>query len=338
MEQPGKGKKKAIGIALAIMVLFMVGAIIGYLRYRSFHIITDDAFVDGNINYISPQISGKVKEVLVDSNQLVEEGRVLVRIDTKDIEAELVAAKRNLDVVSNKIAGQYASIDVLDAQIKQLQAQRRLLSKEKKRLSTLLKKGAVSREDYDKLLAQWQANNAQIEATRKQKKQVEVSIGNKDPEGKEASVRFAEALIARIELQLEHAVIRSPVKGHVTRKNVTVGQVVTPGQPIMAVVSLDDLWIVANYKETELTDVRPGQPVTFKIDTYSGVKFSGVVDSIMAGTGSVFSLLPPENATGNYIKIVQRIPVKIKIIDVDTKKYPLRLGMSVVPTILTKAP
>ena len=132
--------------------------------------------------------------------------------------------------------------------------------------------------------------------------------------------------------------INAPASGFVTRKNVSVGQVIAPGQPLMAIVPLDDLWIVANYKETDLTDVRPGQEVTFEVDTYPGAEFKGEVDSIMAGTGAVFSLLPPENATGNYVKVVQRIPVKIKIVDMDTKKYPLRIGMSVVPTILVKGP
>ena len=181
-----------------------------------------------------------------------------------------------------------------------------------------------------------EAVRAQIRAAYKQKKQIKISIGEKDEDGKEAAIKLAEAHIAQVELKLDHAVIRAPASGYITRKNVNAGQVVQPGQPIMAVVPLDDLYITANYKETDLTRVRPGQIVTFKIDSYPGVRFEGRVESIMAGTGAAFSLLPPQNATGNYVKVVQRIPVKIKITGLDQGKYPLRIGMSVVPVILVE--
>jgi len=334
--QSGNGKRKIIGVVLILLVLGVVCSIVVYVKYRETHVVTDDAFIEGDIHYVSPRIPGKVIEVSASSNRRVEKNDVLVRLDTVDIEAELVAARENLEVVRNQIAGQYMSIDVIDAQLKQLHAQRNLISKEKKRLENLLKRGAVAEGDYDKIVAQWRVVNAQINATRKQRKQVKLSIGEKDDGGKEAAIRLAEARIAQIELHLDHAVIRAPVSGYVTRSNVDMGEVVAPGQPLMAIVPLEDLWIVANYKETDLTRVRPGQKVVFKVDMYGGVKFKGIVDSIMAGTGAVFSVLPPENATGNYVKVVQRIPVKIKIVDADTEKYPLRIGMSVVPTILAE--
>jgi len=336
MPENKNSRRKTIGVVLLIMVLGLVGSVIGFLRYRDTHIVTDDAFIDGNIHYVTPQIPGKVAEVLVSDNQQVEKDQVLVRLDTSDLDAELNTVKRNLEVVKNQIAGQYAAINVIGAQMKQLEAQRDLIAKEKNRISKLLADGAVPQSDYDKLAAQWDGVNAQMNAGRKQKKQIGAAIGPKGEDGKEAAIRLAEAQIAKLELQLDHAVIRSPTSGYITRKSASVGQVIAAGQPIMAVVALDDVWIVANYKETDLTRVMPGQPVIFKVDTYPGVKFRGKVDSIMAGTGAVFSLLPPENATGNYIKVVQRIPVKIKMTDVDTKNYPLRVGMSVVPTILVE--
>jgi membrane fusion protein (multidrug efflux system) len=199
----------------------------------------------------------------------------------------------------------------------------------------LLRNDHVSRDEYDRVLAQWKAVNAQIEAAENQRRQIEVGLGQGDTTSA-AAVRLAEAQVARLKLNLEHTEIKAPVGGFVTRKNVNAGQVVAPGQPLMSLVSLDDLWITANYKETDLTRVRPGQPVTFEVDVYPGVEFRGEVESIMAGTGSAFSLLPAENATGNYIKVVQRIPVRIRIVDADTKKYPLRVGMSVVPVILVE--
>lgn len=329
-------KKKILGILVLILALCVIGGVVFYMHYRTYHVLTDDAFIDGNIYNVTPLIPGKVAEVLISDNQYVEKDQVLVKLDTVDIEASLHTAKQNLEVVKNQIAGQYASINVVNAQVKQLEAQMELINTERERLTNLLAKGAVSQDDYDKNQAQWKALHAQIGATRKQKKQIKSAIGPKDTEGKEAAIRLAEANIAQIQLQLDHAVIRAPIAGYVTRKNVNVGQVVAAGQPLMAIVSLEGLFITANYKETVLTLVKPGQPVEFKVDSYPGVTFHGKVASIMAGTGSVFSLLPPQNATGNYIKVVQRIPVKIDISGLDIKKYPLRVGMSVVPTILVK--
>ncbi|HEU0265606.1 MAG TPA: HlyD family secretion protein, partial [Geobacterales bacterium] len=135
-------------------------------------------------------------------------------------------------------------------------------------------------------------------------------------------------------LNLNYTVLRAPADGYITKKSVEPGNNVAPGQPVMALVALDQPWIIANYKESQLAHVRPGQKVEFTVDTYPGRIFTGKVESIMAGTGAAFSLLPPENATGNYVKVVQRIPVKITIDNVSDPEHQLRVGMSVVPTIL----
>ena len=135
---------------------------------------------------------------------------------------------------------------------------------------------------------------------------------------------------------LEYTKIYSPSDGYVTNKSVEEGNQVQPGQPLMAIVALNDIWVVANYKETQLKNVRPGQPARIKVDTYPGKVFNGKVDSIMAGTGAAFSLFPPENALGNYVKVVQRIPVKIVFDNSADEKHTLRIGMSCVPTIITK--
>lgn len=326
---------KAIKLLIVFIILAgMISATLSYLRYQKTHVKTDDAFIEGSIYYVSSQIPGKVFEKTVSSNQLVVKDQILVRIDTTDIRADLRSARENLDVVSNQVAGQEAALEVVDAQIKMFKTQLKLVSKEKQRISNLLDREAVSPDDYDKISTQWESLNAQIDTAQKQHEQIQAMIGETDYSGKEAPIRLAEAQIAKIKLQLDHAVIRAPVSGYITRSNVEAGQVISAGQPLMAVVPLDDLFILANYKETDLTYVRTGQMVAFEVDTYKGVKFYGYVDSIMAGTGSVFSLLPPENATGNYVKVVQRVPLKIRMFNVDTQKHPMRLGMSVVPTIL----
>ena len=164
-------------------------------------------------------------------------------------------------------------------------------------------------------------------------------IKTKDVQAQQAKVDLARDQVKQAELNLGYTKIVSPVRGHVTRKNVEPGQLVLAGQPLLAVVPLDgdNVWITANFKETQLTEVRPGQPVDVEVDTYPGVKIKGTVESIMAGTGAAFSLFPPENATGNFVKVVQRVPVKI-IINAGSERYPLlRLGMSVVPTIDTRS-
>ena len=141
-------------------------------------------------------------------------------------------------------------------------------------------------------------------------------------------------MLQEAKLNMSYTKIYSPVEGYVTRKSVEVGDQLRLGQPIMTVIPLHDVWIIANYKETQLTRVKAGQKVRIKVDTYPGKVYKGRVDSIMAGTGSVLSMFPPENATGSFVKVVQRIPVKIVLSDMTDPKYPLRAGMSVVPTII----
>lgn len=332
--ESGSNKKKKIGFGVLFLILMIVGAVIYYMHYSKYHISTDDAFIDGTIYTVTPQISGKVTEVIIDDNQFVEKDQILVTLDTSDLEVDLHTARQNLSVVRNQIAGQYAQINVIEAQMEQLEAQRDLISMERERLANLLAGGAISQGEFDRIEAQWKAINAQITAADSQRQQIMATIGPRDKGGGEAAIRFAEASIAQIELKLGYAKIKAPTSGYITRKNVTVGEVVNEGQPIMSIVPLEDLYITANYKETQLTNVKPGMSVVFEVDTYPGVEFKGRVESIMAGTGSVFSLIPPQNATGNYIKVVQRIPVKIDLKEVDVGKYPLRIGMSVVPTIL----
>jgi membrane fusion protein (multidrug efflux system) len=148
-----------------------------------------------------------------------------------------------------------------------------------------------------------------------------------------ALVRQRESALAEAKLYRQYTDVVAPVDGYVTRKTVEAGQVVSPGQPLLAVTDLSDVWVVANYKETQIEKIRPGQPVEIRIDTFAGKKFHGKVESIMAGTGSAFSLFPPENATGNYVKVVQRVPVKIAIDQGEDPGHILRVGMSVVPTV-----
>ncbi|WP_211213769.1 HlyD family secretion protein [Desulfomonile tiedjei] len=275
----------------------------------------------------------------------------------KGAQAELASLQKTLDQL---LKDEDAAIQ----EVKRLEAQFELSSIDLKRNTDLRKTGAISQQtldnsetSYKSALAQVQEAKAKLESVRKQRAAQEADIQLREAnvalaatgkeqaeikarqtEAQQAKVKLAEEQVRQAQLDLSYTTIVSPANGHVTEKKIEPGQYVSPGQQLFAVVPLHppQVWITANYKETQLTDVRPGQPVQIEVDTYPGVIVQGTVDSIMAGTGGVFSLFPPENATGNFVKVVQRIPVKITINKEQWHRLPtLRIGMSVIPTILT---
>jgi len=177
-------------------------------------------------------------------------------------------------------------------------------------------------------VAQSEAAVATAQGQRQQVKVREAAV-----EAARGRLQLALAAVEQAQLNLDYTTVKAPFAGRVSRKSVEVGQVVQTGQALLSLVNLDDVWVIANFKETQLTDVRPGQRATIAVDTYPGVVFKARVDSVQGGSGAVFSLLPPENATGNYVKVVQRIPVKLVLAPGENAKHALVPGMSVVPTI-----
>jgi len=228
---------------------------------------------------------------------------------------------------------------------------------DRRRLEALVGQGAVSREAVDRARTADEAAKARLESSRSKleasskaraaaeaemrRVRAEVDLAGTGQVVAEIRARQVEAQQAKVrqaELNLEWTTVRAPVDGYVTKKNVEPGRMVTRGQPVMAVVPMspDHLWVTANYKETELTDVKPGQPCEIRVDTYPNLVLKGQVESIMAGTGAAFSLFPPQNASGNFVKVVQRIPVRLRLTDYDPATMPpLRVGMSAVPVIFT---
>ncbi|MEG6506376.1 HlyD family secretion protein [Nitratidesulfovibrio sp. 1201_IL3209] len=228
---------------------------------------------------------------------------------------------------------------------------------DRRRLEALVGQGAVSREAVDRARsaddaakARLESSRAKLEASSKARAAAEAEMrrvraevdlagtGQVVAEIRARQVEAQQAKVRQAELNLEWTTVRAPVDGYVTKKNVEPGRMVTRGQPVMAVVPMspDHLWVTANFKETELTDVKPGQPCEIRVDTYPGLVLQGQVESIMAGTGAAFSLFPPQNASGNFVKVVQRIPVRLRLTDYDPATMPpLRVGMSVVPVIFT---
>jgi membrane fusion protein (multidrug efflux system) len=351
-----KRKRLAIIVFVSLALIFAL-TIYFYLRYKATHITTDDAFIEGHIHTIASKISGTVKKIYVDDNQFVKKGDLLLEIDPVDyevkmneassvlhkerstlaeIDAEIEASKRKLSELSAAMKAAKADLELQEANMK-------LAEIDFKRATKLYEKEAIPKERYDNTQTGYDVAVSRVKSRAEQLKQAEMAVETqkaliRQVEASRPSqlsvIKEKDATLKAAELNYGYTKIYAPSDGYVTKKTVETGNQIQVGQPLMAVVPLNDIWIVANYKETQLGKVRPGQKVKIKVDTYPGSEFRGKVDSVMAGSGAVFSLFPPENATGNYVKVVQRISVKI-VLDTNTDpKHILRIGMSVVPTIL----
>jgi membrane fusion protein, multidrug efflux system len=349
-------RKKLVFVAVLAIIVGIV-AVLAYRHYKATHISTDDAFVEGRIHTIAPKVAGTVKAVHVEDNQYVEKGKVLVELDAVDYDVRVREASTSLDAEQMKLQELESKADASRKQMAEVEAQLRaakahLAAEEANlqqaktdlaRYENLYKRDAVPKERYEKMATGFTVNEAQVEAARARVRQAEAGLATQSAVVKQveaalftqrAQIKNKEAALSQADLNRSYTKVVAPADGHVTKKSVQVGNQVAAGMPLLAVVPLDDTWIVANYKETELKNVKAGQKVTIKADMYPDQKFKGTVDSIMAGTGTVFSLFPPENATGNYVKVVQRIPVKIVLDKEENRKLVLRIGMSVVPTII----
>ena len=263
-------------------------------------------------------------------------------------------ATGDVETAESDVASAAARLRMAQARVKETEAKATRATQDLERMKTLVAKDEVSRQEYDAAVMSAEAARAEHEGAVAQGRDAEagvrgaqakrtqagtapeqVAIMRSKAAGAEAQVAQARAMVERARLDLEHTSVKAPVSGVISKKTVEMGQIIQPGQPLMAVVPLDDIWVTANFKENELRDIRPGQPVNIKVDAY-GRDYKGKVDSIAAATGARFSLLPPENATGNYVKVVQRVPVKITFESGQDPDHLLRPGMSVVPTVRTK--
>ncbi len=331
-EQTGNGqkKKKAFMIVGTIVTIGLIAAYF-YSNYRKTHVSTDDAFIEGNIHTIASKINGTIKAIYVNDNQAVKKGDLLVEIDPADYAVRLREAQSALGVEKAKLSEAEARIASAKANLELARANLKLSELDKARTENLYKKEVVPQDRYDKAMTAYEIAGAQVKAAEEQLRQAESQRITQA-----STIRQKDATAALADLNVEYTKIYAPVDGYITKKSVQLGNQIMSGQPLMALVSLHDIWITANYKETEMGNIRPGQEVELKVDSYPGKVFKGNVDSIMAGTGVSFSLFPAENATGNYVKVVQRIPIKIVLQEGADKDHILRIGMSVEPTVLAK--
>ena len=315
-----KLKKRFVSSAILIIILILAGIIyIDSLLYQS----TDDAYVEAHLAQIAPRVTGQVTEVYITDNQKIKEGDTVIKIDDTDFKVKLAQAEANYQraLLNQKVAG--ANLDASNSEIE-------LARKDLERYKNLYNSGAVSKQVLDQAQTKYDAAKARHTGAME-------SIMTK--EGKnvaDADIKALKALRDQAELDLEYTTVKALNSGTVTKKNVEKGVWVQKGQPLFALAS-DEVWVVANFKENQVGKMKPGQEVTIKIDAYPGKKFKGKIDSIQRASGAKSSLFPPENAVGSFVKIVQRIPVKIVFDeDIDWEKYNIVAGMSVVPKVRIK--
>ena len=408
LEEKPKGlanpKVKRLLMGGGAVVLATIAGLFVYYHNRE---TTDDAQVDGHITPLASKVYGRVAQVLLDDNQAVKTGQVLVKIDARDYQAAVDQGKASLALAesearsagvdvprtrenvasgSSSADAQFlgAQADLARAQVTYEQAQTADLAwaqanVEKSRANAelakadlarylpLMQKGEISKQQYDAAKANADATASALKADQERLAQAErnvdvakaqlgaakarveqaragvasahadikqVSMRAADAQAKLAKVEQARAALQAAELNLSYTEITAPIDGVATHKQVEPGQIVQAGQGLLVVVPLENVWVTANFKETQLRNMKAGQKAEVKVDTY-GKTFSGRVDSIAAATGSLLSLLPPENATGNYVKVVQRIPVKIVLDPIPSRQAVLRPGMNVDATVIT---
>ncbi len=317
--------KRPFIILAAVLAVVAIAALVYWLLNRN-QVTTDDAQIDGNIYQISARISGQVENVLVTDNQHVEKGQVLIQLDPRDAQASLAQANANVEQAQAQLISTKANIAVAQANADSANAALTQAQQDFARYHAL-SRSAVSGLQLDQTDATIRSAKAKLQAAEAQ-----MDADSASAIAAQAQLDAAKAQLQNAQLQLSYTTIMAPAAGHVSERTVRDGDVESPGTGLLAIVG-DNVWITANYKETQLAGIHPGNPATVTVDAIPGITFKARVDSIQYGTGSVFSLLPAENATGNYVKIVQRVPVKLTLDDPRAQNYPLAPGMSVNPSI-----
>ena len=313
-------KKRYIFAFLVTLGVILVGYFFyEYLGYQS----TDDAYVETTTVSVSPKVSGQIIKVLVEDNQPVKAGQVVAVIDKVDYQVKLDQATAAYERALLNQENAHADLNAANSEIE-------LAKKDVERYQNLYAAGAVSKQTLDKAITN-------LESKQAKQTSAEQSIFSKDPSQNakvaDADLNVLKAQKRAAELALEYTDILAPIDGTVSNKKVEVGMMVQPGSPLFVIVP-HDVWVVANYKETQLTKMKEGMDVDIKIDTYPDKVFKGKIDSIQRSSGAKASLFPPENAVGSFVKIVQRIPVKIVFTEkIDPKEYSIIPGMSVVPKV-----
>ncbi|MQY52542.1 HlyD family efflux transporter periplasmic adaptor subunit [Rhodocyclus tenuis] len=322
-------RRQLLSAAAAVIVLAAVAYGLWWALVSRFHEHTDNAYVGGNLVQVTPQISGTVLAIKADDTDYVEAGQPLVMLDPADARLALAEAEADLAHEVRQVRNLYASRDAAAAQVSLRAAEQQRASDDLKRRQSVADSGALATEDIDHAVAAAHSADAALAAAREQLAAAEALTEGTTPE-QHPRVEKAAARVREAHLAYTRAMLPAPVTGYVAKRSVQVGQRIQPGAPLMAIVPLNGLWVDANFKESQLSRMRIGQPVKLFADIYGhSVEYHGKVVGLGAGTGGVFSLLPAQNATGNWIKVVQRLPVRIALDATELAEHPLRVGLSV---------
>jgi membrane fusion protein (multidrug efflux system) len=329
-----RNNKRRFFLTLGPILVATVSLYIYWTGGRYVH--TDNAYVQADKIAVSPEVSGTVLEVLVKENDFVEKGTPLLKIDPRSYIISLEQRKASLQDTIAEIKKLRAGYQQKISELGLAQSAIDFANKEYKRLSVLDSNHAVAKSQFDNALHNFQVSKYRFEIIRAQREQILAQLEG-DPEieaNQLASYRLAQALLEKAALDLEKTTVLAPFSGRVS-KIPQVGKHIKPGALVMSLIANTNFWIEANLKETELTHVLPGQKVAIEVDTYPDIEFTGIIQSISPGTGSQFSILPAQNATGNWVKVVQRIPVRVHIND-SVGQQILRSGMSTTVSIDTE--
>jgi membrane fusion protein, multidrug efflux system len=328
--QPPKSRRGFLLRMLgAVVVLGAIGWGLWYFLDGRWYEETDDAYVNGNVVQITPQVPGSVITIGADDGDLVHAGDVLVKLDPADADVALQQARANLASTVRKVRGLYSTVNGAQAEVAARKTAVDKAQADYNRRRDLAKSGAISAEELshamDALTTAQSALTTAQQQLQTNKVLVDDTVVASHPDVQTAAARLRAAYLDDVRTS-----IIAPVDGYVAKRSVQLGQRVAPGSPLMAVVPLHEVWIDANFKETQLTSMRIGQPVEIRADIYGGsVTYKGKIESLGVGTGSAFSLLPAQNATGNWIKIVQRVPVRVFFTEPkQLEDHPLRIGLS----------
>ncbi len=328
--QPANNGKRRRMMTLLVIVILIAAIAYGlyYFLVARFHEDTDDAYVNGNVVQITPQVTGTVVSVNADDTQTVKAGDPVVVLDPADSRVALESAEANLAQVVRQVRGLFADDSQYQAQVAVRQSDLKRAQDDLKRRLTVAQTGAVSLEEISHARDAVSSAQAALDAAQQQLVANRALTANTTV-ANHPNVQAAAAKVRDAYLNNARNTLPAPVTGYVAKRSVQVGQRVSPGTPLMAIVPLNGVWVDANFKEVQLKHMRIGQPVELTADVYgSGVTFHGKVVGFSAGTGSAFSLLPAQNATGNWIKVVQRLPVRIALDPQELAAHPLRIGLS----------
>ena len=327
-------KRKTSFLILFILVAVIGGAWFAYYEvYGKYSEETDDAYVNGDLVVISPQVSGTVSKVVPDQGDYVQKGQILVSLDSNDTQIALQEAEAKLAISVREVRSLYATADNAKAKVEASKVEYNQAVNDYKRRQNLAQSGAISKEDLTHYRDTVETTKSQYLAAQQALKMTIALVDNTAIET-HPTIKSAVANLRQTYLNHIRTQIVAPVSGYVAKRVVQLGSQVQPGSQLMVIVPLHEVWVDANFKESQMKDMRIGQSVILTSDLYGDdVEYKGIIESLGIGTGSAFSLLPAQNASGNWIKIVQRLAVKIKLEPDNQQQYPLRIGLSMLAKV-----